>query len=208
MYWDLGLGLGISSDDRMTAEAGSAGVSREIIRRCEKLVAQAGKKRYIENLSYHALRLPFVAAVMPNARIILIIRDPKATIPEILHGWKDRPSFQNSFKTRRRNIKLRTLPRLSWHFARNYFKSRIEGIRESWGPRVPGWAEFAANNSPPEIAAYQPIDSRLKPSSRRTSRCSGVVTRGSTSTATSASPVNSKCSRTTRCNSRISMTVW
>ncbi len=43
-----------------------------------------------------------------------------------------------------------------------------------------------------------PMDSRLKPASERASRCSGVVTRGSTSTPTSASGANRKDCRSFR----------
>ena len=50
---------------------------------------------------------------------------------------------------------VRTLPRMMWKFARNQVSSRMLGVRDSWGPTVPGLAEFRNNRSVAEICAFQ-----------------------------------------------------
>ena len=126
---------------------------KEIFER--QLAARAGKARYQDNLSYHALRLAFVHAVLPDARIIHVIRDPREAVCEMLFGWTNRDSIVRAMGRRARNINLKSLPRLGWQFARNYTLSRIRGWRATWGPRVPGLAEFVATHGPAEVAAYQ-----------------------------------------------------
>ena len=62
-----------------------------------------------------------------------------------------------------------------------------------------GWTRFTSSCTSGS-KSWTPIETRLKPRFRRTARCSGVVTRGSTSTETSASVAGRNVSR--RCCAR------
>lgn len=150
--WDVD---GRAPHDRLTAEAATPEVKRRILEACEGIVVRSGGRRYLDNLAYHALRLPFVHAILPEARIIHTVRDPFGLLPECLFGWTNRDTVRRSVAWRWRHLRLRSLPRMGWRFARNYVRSRTRGVRETWGPRPPGLEEIVRKRTPAEIAAWQ-----------------------------------------------------
>lgn len=141
--------------DRLTASAATPIVRRRILRSCEALVKRSGKQRYLDNLSHHALRIPFISAVMPHVRLVHVIRDPADTIPEMLFGWTQKDTLRGAIRRRASNVRLLGLPGMAWRFVQNYVRSRVRGVRETWGPVVPGLLEFVAEHRAGEIAAYQ-----------------------------------------------------
>lgn len=153
MIWSAG--MGVRSDDRRTADDASPEVCQRIRRDCAQLVKDAHKARYLDDLSYHALRVPFVRAVMPECKIIHVVRRGESAIPELLFGWTFKDSVSGVIARRRTSIRLRSLPVMVARFARNYAMSRLSGRRATWGPRVPGLSEFSASHTPALIAAYQ-----------------------------------------------------
>lgn len=153
MIWDMGMGP--HTHDRRTADEVTEPVRERIRRACRNHVVSSGGQRYLDDLAYHALRTPFLHEVMPETKIIHTVRRGEDALPELLFGWTYRDTVAKALVRRRRNIRLSTLPRLAVQFARNYFRSRFRGRRATWGPRVPGLAEFAASHSPAEVAAFQ-----------------------------------------------------
>lgn len=153
MNWDPGL-TGMK-DDRLTADHATPRIRARIVKGCANVVRRANRRRYLEDLSYHALRIPFVHRVLPDAKIVHVIRNPRGAIPEMLYGWTQNDSVARAVLRRRQHIHLRSLPRMVAQFARNYVRSRVSGSRASWGPRVPGLTEFAASHSVAEVAAFQ-----------------------------------------------------
>ena len=152
MIWDMDLGTRV--DDCRSSDEATPELSERIRNACSALLEQP-KNRYVDDLSYHALRIPFVHAVMPSAKIIHVIRDPKEAIPEMLYGWTNRDSVSKAIARRRKSVRLQGLPRMVSRFLRNYISSRVKGSRQTWGPRVPGLAEFVATHIPAEVAAFQ-----------------------------------------------------
>jgi len=153
MVWDKGLGS--RADDRRTAEEVSGPLRDSIVESCAALMADHPGSRYLDDLAYHALRVPFVHAVMPEARFIHVIRDPREAIPEMVYGWSYKDTVGKAFLRRRKGIKLHTLPRLGARFLKNQIVRRTKGRRATWGPRIPGLAEIVAGRPVPEIAACQ-----------------------------------------------------
>lgn len=151
--WDFGLGA--RTDDRREAAEATDRVRQHIVNACAALVTEAGKRRYVDALSYHALRVPFVHRLMPEAKIVHVIREPAAIIPEMLYGWTYRDTLGKAIARRRKGLKLHALPRHALRFAKNYVQSRLHGKRTTWGPRVPGLAEFVETHSAAHVAAYQ-----------------------------------------------------
>jgi len=143
------------ADDCRTADDATENVKTRIVRACAAAVDAAGKGRYLDDLAYHALRLPFVQAVLPEARVIHMIRDPLDAVPEIFFGWTLRSTLRQTVRQRRKHIRLRALPRLVWRFARSYVRSRLRGCRATWGPVVPGLADYVREHTAAEIAAFQ-----------------------------------------------------
>ncbi len=153
MVWNCGLGA--RPHDRRTAEDATPEVTRWIREECARMLRQGGRERYLDDLSYHTLRIPFVRAVMPEARIILVIRSAEEAIPEMLYGWTVRDTVGRAVKRRWANLRWRGLPRTAMRFARNYVETRVRGRRSTWGPRPPGLAEVVRRGDVAEAAAFQ-----------------------------------------------------
>jgi hypothetical protein len=152
MIWDAGID---SADDRRTADMVTDDMARVIRSYCQARVSSAGKQRYMDNLSHHSLRIGFVHRVLPEAKIIHVIREANDIMPELLYGWTNRDTVRGMLGRRSKNLSLRALRRHALRFVRNYFSSRVSSRRITWGPRVPGETEFANAHEVAEIAAYQ-----------------------------------------------------
>ena len=152
MIWDMDLGS--RDDDCRGAEEVTTLLRERITNACSALLDHQ-QNVYVDDLSYHALRIPFLHALMPEAKLIHVVRDPELAIPEMLYGWTYRDTVGKAFSRRRKSIRLQGLPRMALRFARNYISSRLQGSRKTWGPRVPGLHHFISSHSPAEVAAFQ-----------------------------------------------------
>ncbi len=152
--WEAGFASG--ADDCRQAEEASSEAARRAVRRAAEMTREAGKRRYLDDLSYHALRLPFLARLVPDAKIILAISDGQHAIPEMIYGWTNQELLlAQRIAYRRKNLRWSALPRLAFRFVRNQLASRLGGRKHTWGPRVPGQQEFAATHPPAVVAAHQ-----------------------------------------------------
>lgn len=144
-------------DDRRTADEASQQERHRITRHCQAELRRTGRDRYVDNLSHHMLRLPLVRALFPDVRLIYIVRGPTDVIPEMLYGWTKPTELRQALrKARRSRIDFRSLPRAGWRFAVNFLQSRLGSRRRrTYGPVVPGFAEFAKHHSAAQIAAFQ-----------------------------------------------------
>lgn len=146
---------GARPDDRRTHADASPAVVERIRGECERVLRESGKERYMDVLSYHALRIPFVRAVMPEAKIILVVRDAEEAIPEMLFGWTAPDSVGRAVRRRWRNLRWHGLPRAVMRFTRNLVEARVHGRRSSWGPRPPGLAQKLEKSDISAVVAYQ-----------------------------------------------------
>ncbi len=153
MVWDMEFGA--RPDDRRGAEDATDALRTKITNACADLVGGSPGVRYLDDLSYHALRTPFVHALMPNAKIIHVIRKPQDAVPEMSYGWSYKDTVAKAILRRRNAIRPSTLPRHLVRFARNFIVRRLKGRRATWGPRVPDLAEFVGGHSVAEVAGYQ-----------------------------------------------------
>lgn len=153
LIWNYGMGK--QPDDRRTEADATPAVRRRIRADCQRIVQRAGKDRYLDDLAYHALRIPFVRAVMPEARIVLVIRSAEEAIPQMLYGWTYRDTLARAITHRRRNIRWQSLPRALVRYAQNYVAARVRGRRSTWGPTPTGLEEFAREHEVALVAAFQ-----------------------------------------------------
>lgn len=153
MIWNYGQGA--RPDDRRTAADATPAVRDWIRHECEQLLAQSGKERYMDVLSYHALRVPFVREVMPEAKIVFVVRDAEEAIPEMLFGWTAPDTVGRAVRRRWRSIRWHGLPRAMFRFGRNMIEARLRGRRASWGPRPPGLAQVLKESDIAKVVAYQ-----------------------------------------------------
>ncbi len=119
------------------------------------IVQHSGRARYLDDLAYHALRIGFVHRVLPEAKIIHVVRDAEDAIPEMLYGWTYRDSVAKAVARRWRHLRMRSLPLLTARFLRNYITSRIHGRRATWGPVTPGIASHDPDRTLIQTVATQ-----------------------------------------------------
>lgn len=149
--WSLHASL--ARDDRRTASEATPAVRSAILAAIQARL-QSGK-RYLDDLSHHTLALPFLRAVLPDVRVIFVVRDGRSAVPEMMFGWTYRDSVHKAVARRWHALTLRTLLPHACRFVKNYFFSRLTGRRATWGPRVPGLSQFARTHDVAETAAFQ-----------------------------------------------------
>lgn len=149
--------------DHDAADERDAGpwVRRWIRKRFAAYQRDAGGARVIEKSPYNVLKIPFVHAVFPEARLVHIYRDGRANLrsqvemSDTYKAWGDQTPRGH---LRRR---LAELPPWEWpsylpRTAGSLIRSRLLGKPVSWfGLRYPGWREDRRTLSAPEIAAKQ-----------------------------------------------------
>jgi hypothetical protein len=133
-------------DDRLTAADATPLVKRHIRRRFLEYAERRGKSRFCEKTPNNCCRLPFVRAVLPEARILLIVRDGRSVIRSTVHMREAGPDW-NRIGDRLRESSpwdwLAFASRAPWLLA----KIRGKPVKY-WGVRPPGWREWVENDSP------------------------------------------------------------
>ncbi len=148
--------MGGRPDDRRTEADANDRVRHRIRRACHRAVERGSGSRYLDDLAYHALRIPFVLRVLPEARIVHVVRDPIGAIPEMTYWWgRAADTLGAAIARKRAHLQIHTLPRLALRFVRNQLHGLLEGRPASWGPIVPGLDAFRDSHSRAEVAAFQ-----------------------------------------------------
>jgi Sulfotransferase family len=166
--------------DMLSACQATSEVRRYIRNSFERFCAEKGKRRLCEKTPANSLRLAFVMQIMPDARVIHILRDGRyvaasarrmfyGDVAKISRRGQDNPSSRQS---RTLNYKViprilqRSRQRLSFIPARDavyylpHFLNSILNMlglrtRYMWGPRIPGFRQIMRSHSDLEVAALQ-----------------------------------------------------
>lgn len=96
----------------------------------------------VEKTCANALRVPFVAAAVPEARFIHIVRDGHDVVRSAQRRWQGKMEIPSLpyFAAKARYAPLRNLP----HYGLNFVKNRVSFLASrdhrlaSWGPRFDG----------------------------------------------------------------------
>jgi hypothetical protein len=119
------------SGDRVVAEDVTAQEERFVHHAVARI---AGEGRFLDKTPKNALRLPYLRRLFPDASIVAIRRDARATVGSLIEGW-----------TRRRGISYRMPERLSLEEYRGRYWSYV---------LPPGW-EGLRGTTIPDVAAFQ-----------------------------------------------------
>lgn len=133
--WNYGM-KSISDDIRLEIDA-TPDVVRKIRSGIESILIKEKKSRYLDEFSYHLLRVRFLKEVLPEAKVIMLVRDPADVIPEMMYFWRYQDPVIEAWKRHKKTISLSTLPTLVKKFLVNYLAVRVRGRRKSWGPIGP-----------------------------------------------------------------------
>ena len=111
----------------------------------------------VEKTCANSLRVGFVHAVLPGARLIVITRDPIDVVASAAKRWSA-PLELGYIARKARFVPPRDLP----HYALRYGRTRLyrnrsaESRLSSWGPRFEGMDELSQSDiSVAELAAHQ-----------------------------------------------------
>ena len=128
-------------DDALPPDRCTARIARQIRKDLRRLASPASHEPamyLVEKSSANTLRLPFVAAVLPDARYIHLVRDGRDVVASAYQRWTAPVDPVYLIK------KLRVLSPSSIGFAfwylHNLVRGRLRGTRGPaiWGPRYPG----------------------------------------------------------------------
>ncbi len=147
-------------DDARDADEATPRVAHRIRTSMARRLAEVGARRWVDDLPHHALRIAFCLRVLPDARLIQVLRDGRESVPEMIGLWGADDSLRRVV-TRKlagrnwRSLHWPSLPGMALKWAGNQVSRRLLGRRRSWGPTVPGQVEFSRDRSIAQIAAFQ-----------------------------------------------------
>lgn len=127
---------------------------REQIYRLAK-VTPAGDVVVFEKTVGSTLRVPFAAAVFPEAKFVHLLRDGRAVTESSIRQWQEPLDYRRLLE-KLRGLPLRNAGYAVW-FANNLLKGFTAGRGggKVWGPRYPGIAADTARLSLVELCAKQ-----------------------------------------------------
>jgi len=140
-------------DDVLTAADATDPVKDYISRRFGRFVARHGAHRFCEKTPGNCLRIPFIHAVFPDARFVLILRDGRAVFRSTNQMRAGGPGWiRIAQRIRESSVVdyLAYVDRLPW-LARKLMRRPLP----FWGVRPPGWKEWLRTNSPHVVVARQ-----------------------------------------------------
>tara|TARA_B100000795_G_C22677792_1_gene390512 strand:+ start:49 stop:921 length:873 start_codon:yes stop_codon:yes gene_type:complete len=144
------------SSDVLPAEKASKSIKKYIIKQFDWVSRKYNATIVIEKTCANSLRIPFVNAVLQDAKYIFIIRDGVDTISSSRSKWN--ASFDISYILKKtRFIPLLDLP----YYATKYFFNRLHGLFSSnnslkfWGPNLDRMTDIIKDKSLNEICALQ-----------------------------------------------------
>lgn len=139
--WSQGK-LAWREDDRLTASDLSSSLARRIDDRFGRFLDEADRERFAEKTPSNTLRLPFIHALYPDARVVHLVRDGRAVVASMGRLLNQSPD-RGRLLARLRETSIRDLPALIPLAVRDLLRPGISGREKSWwGPRPPGWRDW------------------------------------------------------------------
>ncbi|MEE4348775.1 MAG: sulfotransferase [Pacificimonas sp.] len=126
----------------------------------QKAWKRLDRPRYlVEKTCANSLRVPFIEAVLPEARYLFIVRDGVDVVASAQKRWRGEMEIASLpyYWAKARNTPLRDLPIYGWRFlsARASMLSGRRAHMASWGPRFRGMDARAETASLDELCAEQ-----------------------------------------------------
>ncbi len=135
---------------------------RRFIRKTLQSLAQPSDRKnlfFVEKSVSNTLRIPFVAAVFPEARFIHLVRDGREVAESAMRQWQAPPDWR-ALLVKLNGIPLANLGYVLW-FAGNFAKGILSGRGggKVWGPRFPGIEDIASDDGLVAVCATQWVES-------------------------------------------------
>ncbi|MFG0274653.1 MAG: sulfotransferase family protein [Phycisphaerales bacterium] len=147
-------GSGYRPDDVLTEADATPRVVAHIRDAFERFMRERDRDRFAEKTPSNTLRLRFVNAVFPDARILLLIRDGRSVIrstDEIMR----QPMPMGGLVRRAMQTPLWEWPAYAPRAMHTITRRFSQKPLDFWGPRPPGWREWVDADPRPVVLARQ-----------------------------------------------------
>jgi hypothetical protein len=141
-------------DDRLDARHASPLVRRHIRRTFERFTRAQSRSRFAEKTPSNCLRMPFVRAVFPDARILLVVRDGRSIIRSTAQVRTGKKVGWNRLRDRLREARLWDLPDYVMRVP-TLIDPVLGRPQRFWGVRPPGWRAWVEHDPPYTVMAKQ-----------------------------------------------------
>lgn len=147
-------GSGYRTDDLLTEADATPKVAAHIRQTFARYTESKSADRFAEKTPSNCLRIPFIRAVFPDARIVLILRDGRS----VLRSTDE--IMQRGVPVRRVWQRARETPVWEWpayapRAAATVYRRVRRKPLEFWGPRPPGWRDWVGVDPRPVVLAKQ-----------------------------------------------------
>jgi len=140
--------------DCLTAERARPRVVRYIRRRFARYTAEQGKKRFFETTQQNVLALPFVNAVLPDCKIIHIIRDGRDVASSLHNQWtRKKVPIVTSLRHRMPSVPLTDWPAYAPEILASLWRRMLNKEMYNFGPKPKNWKALRAQYSMMEYTA-------------------------------------------------------
>ena len=142
--------------DELTPAHVSASSRRAIHIAFQRLARRESLDHVVEKTCANSLRVPFVQAILPDAKFIFLVRDGRDAIASTMQCWTRRPELGYLLK-KARYVPPSDLP----FYAAKFFRSQLSRFTTqekrwaSWGPRFTGMDAMLREKSLAEVCAAQ-----------------------------------------------------
>lgn len=142
--------------DEFRVDMATAEVRRYIRGHFDRLASRRGLATVVEKTCANSLRVPFVQAVLPEARYLFIHRDGLDAVGSAMHRWT--AGLDLSYvASKARFVPLSDLP----YYGSRYLWNRVyrllsrQGRLAFWGPKLDGMDALLARHTLEEVCALQ-----------------------------------------------------
>jgi hypothetical protein len=141
-------------DDVLTAADARPSVTRRIRAIFDRFVEERGKDRLVEKTPSNCLRMPFIRAIYPDAKMILIVRDGRSVMRST-GAILEQGVPGNRIVSRALETPLWEWPAYIPRAASTIYRKVARKPLAFWGPRPPGWRDWVRNDPREVILAKQ-----------------------------------------------------
>lgn len=145
-------------DDALPPERARGRALAYIRRAFARLARQSGARVVVEKTCANTLRVGFVAAVLPEARFVHLVRDGHGVLPSAIRRWQGKLEMPELgyVLAKARHAPAGDLPLYAARYIRNRVAAMRHGRKRIWGPHFPGMGALAAAGTPlEELCARQ-----------------------------------------------------
>ena len=142
-------------DDRLTEDNLTPKIQRYIKKKLVNYLEKYNKKRICDKTPRNCLRIPFISAIFPDAKIVMVLRDGRS----VINSTKNELNQSKGIPWQEVYRRLKEIPVWEWRVFLPRLRSRLKrmlGIPlDYWGARPPGWQEWVGKYPPHMVLAKQ-----------------------------------------------------